>query len=254
MIQSLKQNPEIADNYDVIIIGSGMGGLTTGAILAKEGKRVLILEQHYTAGGFTHVFKRPGYEWDVGIHYIGEMGKETSFARRLSDYITDNALQWADMGEVYDRVLIGERLYEFRKGVAYLKQDLISHFPAEEGAIEKYFELVFKAVRANRGYFLDKGIPNWLSRLAGFFLRRKMLYFASKSTLEVLSDLTDNQELIKVLTAQYGDYGLPPSKSSFAMHAILVKHYFNGGYFPVGGSSEIVKTIDKVIEFRMKGK
>ena len=54
--------------------------------------------------------------------------------------------------------------------------------------------------------------------------------------------------LIKVLTGQYGDYGLPPKQSSFAMHARVVKHYFNGGSFPIGGSSEIANTIDKVIE------
>lgn len=65
MIQSYKQHPQLQKKYDTIIIGSGMGGLTTGAILAKEGKKVLILERHYTAGGFTHVFKRKGYEWDV---------------------------------------------------------------------------------------------------------------------------------------------------------------------------------------------
>ena len=59
---------------DAIIIGSGIGALTAAAILAKEAnKRVLIFEQHYTAGGFTHVFKRKDYEWDVGIHYIGEV-------------------------------------------------------------------------------------------------------------------------------------------------------------------------------------
>ena len=59
MIQSYKQNPQLATDYDAIIIGSGMSGLTTGAILSKEGKKVLLLERHYTAGGFTHVFKIP---------------------------------------------------------------------------------------------------------------------------------------------------------------------------------------------------
>ena len=61
--------------FDAIVIGSGMGGLASAALLAQRaGKRVLVLERHYTAGGFTHVFHRPGYEWDVGVHYIGQMG------------------------------------------------------------------------------------------------------------------------------------------------------------------------------------
>ena len=83
MIQSYKQRPQLQEAYDTIIIGSGMGGLATGAILSKQGQKVLVLERHYTAGGFTHVFKRKGYEWDVGIHYIGEVHRENSILRKL---------------------------------------------------------------------------------------------------------------------------------------------------------------------------
>ena len=72
--------------------------------------------------------------------------------------------------------------------------------------------------------------------------------YSDKTTYEVLSALTDNEELIKVLTGQYGDYGLPPKQSSFSMHASVARHYFDGGNFPIGGSSQIVKTIDPVIE------
>ena len=93
MIQSYKKNPTLAENYDTIIIGSGMGSLTSAAILAKEGQKVLVLERHYNAGGFTHVFKRKGFEWDVGIHYIGEVQRESSVIKKLFDYITDAKLQ-----------------------------------------------------------------------------------------------------------------------------------------------------------------
>ena len=58
MVESYKKIIDFDDNYDAIIIGSGMGSLTTAALLAKEGKKVLVLERHYVAGGFTHVFKR----------------------------------------------------------------------------------------------------------------------------------------------------------------------------------------------------
>ena len=59
--------------WDAIVVGSGIGGLAAAALLARHGKRrVLVLERHYTAGGFTHVFHRPGYEWDVGVHYVGD--------------------------------------------------------------------------------------------------------------------------------------------------------------------------------------
>ena len=107
MVQSYKKTPKLQTSYDTIVIGSGIGGLSTAAILAKQGQKVLVLEKHYTPGGFTHVFKRKGFEWDVGIHYIGEMQRETSILKKLFDYITDGKLKWADMGEVYDRIVIG---------------------------------------------------------------------------------------------------------------------------------------------------
>jgi phytoene dehydrogenase-like protein len=247
MIQSYKQTPQL-ENYDVIIIGSGMSGLTTAAILSKEGKKVLVLERHYNAGGFTHVFKRPGYEWDVGIHYVGDMGKETSFSRKLSDYITDGKLKWADMGDVYDRVRIGNEAYDFPKGKKNLIELLKSKFPNDHSAIDLYFETVDKAVKANQGFFMNKAVPLFISKLLGWLMLRKFNQFARQTTAQVLANITQNPQLIKVLTAQYGDYGLPPSESSFVMHALLVKHYFNGGFFPEGGSSQIAKTIDKVIE------
>jgi len=62
MVQSYKQNPDLESNYDNIFIGSGMGCLSAAALLAKEGQKSLILEQHYTPGGYTHVFKRKGFE------------------------------------------------------------------------------------------------------------------------------------------------------------------------------------------------
>ncbi len=248
MIQSYKKPLQLEEQYDAIIIGTGMGSLTTAAFLAKEGKKILMLERHYTAGGFTHVFKRKGYEWDVGIHYIGEVQKENSALRKMFDYITDKNLHWADMGEVYDQIIIGNKKYDFVKGVDNFIDQIVSYFPEERKAIEAYVDLVFKANKAMGKFYINKTLPNIIGNLVGGILQKPYKEFSDKTTYEVLRSLTDNEELIKVLCGQYGDYGLPPKQSSFAMHASVVKHYFGGGSFPIGGSSEIVKTIDPVIE------
>ena len=129
MIQSYKRKIDFEDKYDAIVIGSGIGSLTTAALLSKEGKKVLVLERHYVAGGFTHVFKRKGYEWDVGIHYIGEVQNLNSPIRKMFDYVTDQNLKWEDMGEVYDRIIIGNKTYDFVKGVDNFKNKLVSYFP-----------------------------------------------------------------------------------------------------------------------------
>ena len=75
------------EKYDVIIIGSGMSGLTAGVLLARHGKKVLILEKHFKVGGWTHTFHRNNYEWDVGIHYIGEVHSKRSPVRKLFDIV-----------------------------------------------------------------------------------------------------------------------------------------------------------------------
>ena len=122
---SYKQHPGLKDEWDAIVIGSGIGGLTTAASLAKlDNKRVLVLERHYTAGGFTHTFRRPGYEWDVGIHYIGEVAHPKAMARRMFDFLTDGELDWADMGEVYDRIILGDNAYDLVKGYENFRAQL----------------------------------------------------------------------------------------------------------------------------------
>src|SRR5205085_8285353 len=99
----------LEDSWDAIVIGSGMGGLTTAAMLAKQaGQRVLVLERHYTAGGFTHAFHRPGYEWDVGVHYIGQMQEAASGLRAAFDHLTEGRLAWNTMPDVYDESRIAD--------------------------------------------------------------------------------------------------------------------------------------------------
>lgn len=244
-----KQKPE--GQYDAIVIGSGIGGQTAAALLAREeGKKVLVLERHYTAGGFTHMFKRKDYEWDVGIHYIGEVHHPTSVLAQVFDYLSDGNLKWADMGEVYDKIIFGDDVYEFHKGVQNWKAKMKEYFPdhKDQQAIDNYVDLVFQATKNVQPYFMEKALPKLVRFVAGGYLRGKLLKTAKLTTKEVLSSITDNPKLIGVLCGQYGDYGLPPEQSSFAIHAMVVKHYFRGGSYPIGGSSEVVNTIAPAIQ------
>ncbi len=188
-------------SYDAIVIGSGIGGLAAAALLAKDaGKRVLVLERHYTLGGFTHVFRRPGYEWDVGVHYIGEVQPGTPL-RALFNEITGGQLEWADMGDVYDRVAIGDDVFEFPAGRERLRAALKRTFPAEAAAIDGYFAAVQAVVSSTFSFFAEKALPGLVAAVAGPWLRRKFLRWANRTTREVLESLTRNQRLIAVLTA-----------------------------------------------------
>lgn len=239
----------VADTWDAIVIGSGIGGLAAAALLAQHrGKRVLVLERHYVAGGFTHAFHRPGYDWDVGVHYIGGVHDPSSAERAAFDHLTAGRLEWTRLPEVYDRVVIGDREYEFVAGVERFRDRMKSYFPGEAAAIDGYIRAVLSCARRGGAYFAEKALPRPLARIAGPLMRAPFLRWARQTTAEVLGKLTSNRELIGVLTAQWGDYGLPPAESSFGVHATIAAHYFEGAGFPVGGAASIARSIAPSIE------
>ncbi len=239
----------LEDSWDAIVIGSGIGGLAVAALLAKHAhKRVLVLERHYTAGGFTHAFHRPGYEWDVGVHYIGQVQNPTSPVRAAFDHLTEGRLDWNPMPDVYDEIRIADRVYQLRSGARHFRDGLLERFPSEARAIDRYLTAVRASVKASSLFFAEKAIPRVMARLAGSLMRAPFLRWSNRTTAEVLGEITTNRELIGVLTGQWGDYGLPPAQSSFAAHAAIVEHYLNGASYPVGGASRMAASIAPVIE------
>jgi len=235
------------EHYDVIVVGSGMGGLTTAALLSLLGKKVCVLEQHYTAGGYTHAYEREGYEWDVGVHYIGEVHKPSTM-KRMFDVLSNGRLKWAAMDPVYDRIIIADKAHDFVAGRDNFVEELVKHFPEEREAIEKYVALIRDMSSSTPKFFAGQAMPRWMAaiykRIRPLLVRKEFF----QSTREVLEGLTNNQDLISVLTGQWGDYGQTPRDAAFLMHALIAKHYLAGGAYPVGGASEIARSIIPTIQ------
>ena len=240
-----------------IIIGSGIGGLTTGVLLSKVGKKVLVLEQHDQAGGCCHTFIDKGYEFDVGIHYIGEIGPG-ELNRTLVDEITEGQLEWEPLESQYDQITIGydknKKTFPVWAGNDKWKNSLIDHFPDEKNAIEKFFKMVKDTENFDVFQGLLKLLPLWLSwlitktGLIKFFVPFWSGLF-TKSTQEIVESLTKNKDLQTIFTYCWGDYGSPPQDSSFIMQGMLVNHFAKtGGYYPIGGASEIAFNMIPVIE------
>ncbi|MCK9360715.1 NAD(P)/FAD-dependent oxidoreductase [Patescibacteria group bacterium] len=238
------------DQYDAIVIGSGIGGLSVASLLSRQGKKVLMLERHYEIGGYTHAFKRKGYQWDVGLHYVGQVHIEGSTLNKVFRYISDEKLKWAPLDNAYDRAVFGDKRFDFVTGKENLRAELKKNFPdaKDHASIDAYFKLLEEVENVGIGYFVEKALPPFLARIFGPMLRLKLLKYSDQITLDVLKTITDNEKLIGVLTAQYGDFGLLPAESSFYMHALVANHYMEGGAYPVGGAANIANTVIPVIE------
>ena len=237
--------------WDVIVIGSGMGGMTAAAMLSKLGQRVLVLEQHYVPGGFTHEFNRKGsrkgWNWDVGVHAVGEVTQH-SMPGRLLHELTDGRLEWASLGEHYEEFTFpGGVTVEFPDTPATFRENLVAAFPDEAPAIDAYLRLVKEVSRGMRGYHYARALPRWLAPIADRTLGRKARKWLNTTTADALDDITSNPKLKMLLAAQWAYYGSTPSRSAFAMHAAVAKHFMHGAYYPRGGSGAIATELLRTV-------
>ncbi|XP_073713191.1 all-trans-retinol 13,14-reductase [Misgurnus anguillicaudatus] len=245
----------VPQDLDAVVVGSGIGGLAIAVLLAKVGKRVLVLEQHDRAGGCCHTFTEQGFEFDVGIHYIGEL-QDHKPMRCMIDQLTNGQLQWAPLDNPYDQVVLGppenRRIYPIYSGRNRFPDELKKCFPGEEKAIDEYLRLTKKVGDGVWFMVLLKLLPaplaNFLvhtglaNRLSSFFR------YASRSLTEVVNELTQNKDLRAVLCYIFGTYGKIPKDASFSMHCLLVRHYLSGAWYPKGGASEIAYHMIPIIE------
>ncbi|MCB9544922.1 MAG: NAD(P)/FAD-dependent oxidoreductase [Myxococcales bacterium] len=231
--------PPPAGGYDDIVIGSGMGGMTSAAMLAAMGRKVLVLEQHYTAGGFTHMFKRKRWTWDVGVHAVGEVTGHTLTGRLLS-HLTHGRLEWASLGPVYDTFQWpGDFHIDFPDNPRQFRENLVQAFPGGVAAIDAYLRAVKEVSGSMRAFYQARALPRGFDFVAERVLARKAHGWFSQRTADVLASFTDDPRLRALFAAQWGYYGSPPSRSSFAIQALVTRHFMRGGYYPVGGAKMI---------------
>jgi all-trans-retinol 13,14-reductase len=239
------QTPE--GPWDYLVIGSGMGGMSAAALLAKLGRRVLILEQHYVPGGYTHTFQRKGWTWDVGVHAVGEVG-EGSATGRLLKFLTDGQLEWASLGQAYDEFYYPDGVrVDFPDSQAQFVANLKAVFPDEAADIDRYMARVRAAAKTMKGFYAARALPSWLAGIAQRFMAPKANDLISTRTADVLADVTANPRLRTVLAGQWGYYGVTPSRSCFGIHALVTRHYFHGGFYPVGGSARIADSLLRAV-------
>ncbi len=225
--------------WDVIVIGSGMGGMTCAAMLSVFGLRVLVLEQHSVPGGMTHVFRRKGYTWDVGVHAVGEVTPDSRVGVLL-DQLCGGRLEWTSLGPVSDEFHYpGEIRIDMADDPARFVDNLVRHFPAERDAIQRYMDTITAVGASMQELLLTRAFGVGRDGRANPTLGLPLEDWMRRTTGEVLRDLVSDPRLRTVLASQWGYYGADPRDSTFAVHALVVNHFAQGGYYPRGGSASI---------------
>ena len=237
-----------ANEFDVIVIGSGMGGMTTATALSRLNHKVLLLEQAQKIGGLTHTFSREGFTWDVGLHYCGTFGHD-QFGGRILDWLSGGTIDFQSVGTIYDTLHFPDdfEISVGRPAEAY-KMELKDHFPDNASEIDAYFEALLSAEEAGHMIGAHRAMPEPFRSAHQWWNKRKIQRWCGRTTGEVIEELISDPKLAAVLSAQWGTYGGNPKEASFAVHGTIMGHYLEGAAYPVGGASAIAKGLVPVIE------
>ncbi len=223
---------------DTVVIGSGIGGLSAALALARAGQRVIVLEQHYLPGGWTHSFTLEGHTFSPGVHYLGELEEGANLRRFFEGLGVGRHLAFQELSpDGYDHLLVAGERYDVPKGPERHTERMKRRFPRIAGGIERYFATCRAIAKELDGAGDLLSLPALVS--APFRLPTLTRWGFAK--LDALLDACgiDDPLARAFLCGQCGNHGLAPEHVSLPAHAVMIQHYMHGAYYPVGGAKRI---------------
>ncbi|MBQ8050048.1 MAG: NAD(P)/FAD-dependent oxidoreductase [Bacteroidaceae bacterium] len=223
----------------IVVIGSGLGGLSCGALLSRNGFQVTVLEQGLHVGGCLQCFVRRGNRFETGMHFIGSAGKG-QILDKLFRYLgirDDLRLQALD-ADGYDVVSLGGEQFRFANGRDPFIQQMSSYFPSQTDQLACYYDLVAQVARSSSMHSLcfDRGNAVLSTE------------YMLRSINEVIDSVITDPLLARVLVGNLPLYAAERDKTPFATHAFVMDFYNQGAYRFVGGSDQLAHALRRQIE------
>ena len=227
------------NNYDIVIIGSGMGGLICADILSREGYKVCVLEKNRQVGGSLQTYVRDKVIFDSGVHYLGGLGEGQNLYQVFKYLGIIDKLKLQKMDEdVFDKILIegDEKVYVFAQGYENFIQHLLKDFPNEENALRQYCDKI-KEVCSK--------FPLYNLRTGGDINEKNAVLGIDTRTF--IESITSDKKLQAVLVGNSMLYVLQSGKTPFYVHAMILNSYIESSWKCIDGGSDIGKFIVKNI-------
>jgi all-trans-retinol 13,14-reductase len=228
--------------YDIVIIGSGMGGLICADILGREGYTVCMLEKNKQIGGCLQTYVRDRVIFDSGVHYLGGLNKGQNLYQvfKYLGIIDQLKLQLMDVN-AFDKIVTDgdEKEYAFAQGYENFIQQLLKDFPGEENVLRLYCDKIKEVCSKFPLYNLRSG--------GDISEKTSILELDTRTFIE---SITDNKKLQAVLVGNNMLYVLQSYKTPFYVHAMIMNSYIESAWKCVDGGSAIGKLIARNIRER----
>ena len=229
------------EKHDVVIIGSGLGGLASGVILAREGYKVCVLERNKQIGGTLQTYARNKVIFDSGVHYVGGLEKGQNLYRLFSYLGIMDKIKIRRMDEdMVDGIMFSgdPKIYRYAQGYDRFIRNMVTDFPDEEEAIRKYCDRIREVC---------KRFPMYNLQVGDYLEKEGMLDIDIQTFIE---SITLNKKLQNVLMGTNLLYAGIPYKTPFYVHALVVNSYIESSFRFVDGGSQIARLLAREITTR----